>query len=202
MHNMLLSSAIHFLWLAAQNVAVQQLLLIRGHWAVPAGRKRVFSIYISVCVLKHISPVLTPKYILSGYTKDRSPKRASPMVYWGRDSCKFRFPSNRSAPKLRADGVHFHRNDQHYNQKNISHDLLLKGWWLKSNEPQMWINLYQNIWTAMGHEDDRLSLRSVTSPLPKKSCNIWVFPKIRVPQIIHFKRVFHYKPSILGVALF
>ena len=29
---------------------------------------------------------------------------------------------------------------------------------------------------------------------------IWVFPKIGVgPQIIHFNRVFHYKPSILGV---
>ena len=28
---------------------------------------------------------------------------------------------------------------------------------------------------------------------------IWVFPKIMVPpQIIHFNRVFHYKPSILG----
>ena len=31
--------------------------------------------------------------------------------------------------------------------------------------------------------------------------SIWVFPKIGVetPQIIHFNRVFHYKPSILGV---
>ena len=27
---------------------------------------------------------------------------------------------------------------------------------------------------------------------------LWVFPKIGVPQIIHFNRVFHYKPSILG----
>ena len=27
---------------------------------------------------------------------------------------------------------------------------------------------------------------------------MWVFPKIVVPQIIHFNRVFHYKPSILG----
>ena len=27
---------------------------------------------------------------------------------------------------------------------------------------------------------------------------IWVFPKIGVPQIIHFNRVFHYKPSIWG----
>jgi len=32
--------------------------------------------------------------------------------------------------------------------------------------------------------------------------DIWVFPKIGVPQIIHFSRVFHYKPSILGVPLF
>ena len=31
---------------------------------------------------------------------------------------------------------------------------------------------------------------------------IWMFPKIVVPQIIHFNRVFHYKPSILGVSLF
>ena len=31
---------------------------------------------------------------------------------------------------------------------------------------------------------------------------IWVFPKIVVPQIIHFNRVFHYKPSILGYPYF
>ena len=33
---------------------------------------------------------------------------------------------------------------------------------------------------------------------------IWVFPKIGVlyPQIIHFNRVFHYKPSILGYHYF
>ena len=31
---------------------------------------------------------------------------------------------------------------------------------------------------------------------------MWVFPKIGYPQIIHFNRVFHYKPSILGVSLF
>ena len=41
-----------------------------------------------------------------------------------------------------------------------------------------------------------------------KCCNrcqcIWVFPKIMVPpnQIIHFNRVFHYKPSILGYHYF
>ena len=27
---------------------------------------------------------------------------------------------------------------------------------------------------------------------------IWRFPEIGVPQIIHFNRIFHYKPSILG----
>ena len=32
--------------------------------------------------------------------------------------------------------------------------------------------------------------------------NMWVFPKIMVPQIIHFNRVFHYKPSILGYLYF
>ena len=34
--------------------------------------------------------------------------------------------------------------------------------------------------------------------------NIWMFPKIVVPrpQIIHFYRVFHYKPSILGYPYF
>lgn len=90
----------------------------------------ILHIHIPVCVLKHISPVLTPKYILSSYTKDRfqalgmgamkgqkgSPKKARCHgVSWGRDSCKFRFPSKRSAPKLKAiDGVHFHRNDQKY----------------------------------------------------------------------------------------
>ena len=31
---------------------------------------------------------------------------------------------------------------------------------------------------------------------------IWMFPKIVVPQIIHFNRVFHYKPSILGYHYF
>ena len=31
---------------------------------------------------------------------------------------------------------------------------------------------------------------------------IWVFPKIGYPQIIHFNRVFHYKPSILGYPYF
>ena len=30
----------------------------------------------------------------------------------------------------------------------------------------------------------------------------WVFPKIVVPRIIHFNRVFHYKPSILGYPYF
>ena len=29
-----------------------------------------------------------------------------------------------------------------------------------------------------------------------------MFPKIMVPQIIHFNRVFHYKPSILGYPYF
>ena len=32
--------------------------------------------------------------------------------------------------------------------------------------------------------------------------SIWMFPKIMVPQIIHFNRVFHYKPSILGYPYF
>ena len=31
---------------------------------------------------------------------------------------------------------------------------------------------------------------------------IWVFPKIMAPQIIHFNRVFHHKPSILGTPVF
>ena len=31
---------------------------------------------------------------------------------------------------------------------------------------------------------------------------IWVFPTIGGPQIIHFNRVFHYKPSILGYHYF
>ena len=31
---------------------------------------------------------------------------------------------------------------------------------------------------------------------------IWVLPKMVVPQIIHFNRVFHYKPSILGYPYF
>ena len=35
-----------------------------------------------------------------------------------------------------------------------------------------------------------------------KTTIIWVFPKIGVPQIIHFNRVFHYKPSILGYHYF
>ena len=67
-------------------------------------------------------------------------QKTVPMVYWGRDSCKFRFPSNRSAPKLLKalnDGVHFHRNDQHYNQNNTSHEFLFKGWWLKCNKQNM-----------------------------------------------------------------
>ena len=36
-----------------------------------------------------------------------------------------------------------------------------------------------------------------------KYAKIWVFPKIVgfPPQIIHFNRVFHYKPSILGLFL-
>ena len=33
-------------------------------------------------------------------------------------------------------------------------------------------------------------------------CNIWVFPKIGIPQIVHFNRVFHHKPSILGYPYF
>ena len=31
---------------------------------------------------------------------------------------------------------------------------------------------------------------------------IWMFPKWGYPQIIHFNRVFHYKPSILGYPYF
>ena len=31
---------------------------------------------------------------------------------------------------------------------------------------------------------------------------IWVFTKIRAPQIIHFNRVFHHKPSIFGYPYF
>ena len=31
--------------------------------------------------------------------------------------------------------------------------------------------------------------------------DIWVFPKLVIPQIIHFNRVFHYKPSIFWVLL-
>ena len=38
--------------------------------------------------------------------------------------------------------------------------------------------------------------------LPSLKLAMWVFPKIVVPQIIHFKRVFHYKPSILGFPYF
>ena len=38
---------------------------------------------------------------------------------------------------------------------------------------------------------------------PGTTCKIiiytWVFPKIKVPQIIHFNRVLPYKPTILGV---
>ena len=36
------------------------------------------------------------------------------------------------------------------------------------------------------------------SDLKSHIVTIWVFPKILVPPIIHFNRVFHYKPSILG----
>ena len=37
----------------------------------------------------------------------------------------------------------------------------------------------------------------------KKNWFLWVFPNIMVPpQIIHFNRVFHYKPSILGYPYF
>ena len=36
----------------------------------------------------------------------------------------------------------------------------------------------------------------------KAKNNIWVFPQIGVPQIIHFNKVFHYKPSILGYPYF
>ena len=38
--------------------------------------------------------------------------------------------------------------------------------------------------------------------LPILGTSIWMFPKIVVPQIIHFNKVFHYKPSILGYPYF
>ena len=44
-----------------------------------------------------------------------------------------------------------------------------------------------------------------SSPPPKKKTfciSIWMFPKIVVPQNIHFNKVFHYKPSILGYPYF
>ena len=37
---------------------------------------------------------------------------------------------------------------------------------------------------------------------PKSIVNTWGFPKMVYPQIIHFNRVFHYKPSILGYPYF
>ena len=44
---------------------------------------------------------------------------------------------------------------------------------------------------------------STTIGFPRwKSKSKWMFPKIVVPQILHFNRVFHYKPSILGYPYF
>ena len=44
------------------------------------------------------------------------------------------------------------------------------------------------------------SRRQILAPI--SLIGIWVFPKIMVPQIIHFNRGFHYKPSILGYPYF
>ena len=175
MHHMLLSSSIHLLWLAAQNVAVKQLLLICGHWAVPAPRRMFFFptsyrfpanfkllhwvyiyllplnmtlyiyIHISVCVLKHISPVLTPKYILSSYTKDWFQ-----ALGMGALQCLTGHQKRRGAMVFPEDetlaSLDFLQSDLHLswrrmmkftsigtikNTENISHDLRLKGWWLK-----------------------------------------------------------------------
>ena len=40
--------------------------------------------------------------------------------------------------------------------------------------------------------------RYIECTLKYPTLKIWVFPKMWYPQIIHFHRVFHYKPSILG----
>ena len=53
----------------------------------------------------------------------------------------------------------------------------------------------------IGHQRTSFYNEIVESKLePEESGveTIWVFPKMVVPQIIHFDRVFHYKPSILG----
>ena len=68
-------------------------------------------------------------------------------------------------------------------------------------------------WTCIGDYiiDPRLSLNLAKNPPiytsrcnPNQTFTTWVFPKIVgfPPKIIHFNRVFHYKPSIFGVPLF
>ena len=61
---------------------------------------------------------------------------------------------------------------------------------------------FQNHVLLMKHS---ISIRTCTtniSTIKHVQVHIWVFPKIVVPQIIHFNRVFHYKPSILGYPYF
>ena len=45
-------------------------------------------------------------------------------------------------------------------------------------------------------------MRFSWGPKSGQLVDIWMFPKIGYPQIIHFNRVFHYKPSILGYPYF
>ena len=102
-------------------------------------------IHISVCVLKHISPVLTPKYILSSYTKDWFQ-----ALGMGALQCLTGHQKRRGAMVFPEDetlaSLDFLQSDLHLswrrmmkftsigtikNTENISHDLRLKGWWLK-----------------------------------------------------------------------
>ena len=75
-----------------------------------------------------------------------------------------------------------------------------------SNQSRFKINQHQDT-TQQSHQvskpqgQKRGSRNVWPTNTPKMVC-IWVVPKIVVPQIIHFNRVFHYRPSILGYPYF
>ena len=61
---------------------------------------------------------------------------------------------------------------------------------------------YKTPWVRVSSKISPLAGCSVQLDTSSLNLNKWVFPKKGIPKIIHFNRVFHYKPSILGYPYF
>lgn len=182
MHHMLLSSSIHLLWLAAQNASVKQLLLICGHWAVPARRimfffsnfKLLYWLYICLLPLNMTFYIYTYlcafwstslQFSLRSTYFQATQKTGFKPLAWVLWKAKKGHQKRRGAMVFPEDetlaSLDFLQSDLHLswrllmeftsigtikNTENISHDLLLKGWWLKKQRAT-YVNKFE--WTYL-----------------------------------------------------